>query len=56
MKFLIKIISVEITSVHSHKYIYAGVDAPLTQSCFAYLLLILVYVPIVLRRQQKLQK
>jgi solute carrier family 35 protein F1/2 len=32
-----------------------GVDAPLTQSFFAYLLLTLVYVPIVLRRRQKLQ-
>ncbi|WVZ98767.1 hypothetical protein U9M48_044158 [Paspalum notatum var. saurae] len=32
-----------------------GVDAPLTQSFFAYLLLTLVYVPIVLRRWQKLQ-
>ncbi|XP_062231507.1 uncharacterized protein LOC133928971 [Phragmites australis] len=32
-----------------------GVDAPLTQSLFAYLLLTLVYVPIVLRRRQKLQ-
>jgi len=32
-----------------------GVDAPLTQSFFAYLLLNLVYVPIVLRRRQKLQ-
>ncbi|XP_062180367.1 uncharacterized protein LOC133884818 isoform X2 [Phragmites australis] len=31
------------------------VDAPLTQSFFAYLLLTLVYVPIVLRRRQKLQ-
>lgn len=33
----------------------AGVDAPLTQSFLAYLLLTLVYVPIVLRRRQKLQ-
>ncbi|CAL4893822.1 unnamed protein product [Urochloa decumbens] len=32
-----------------------GVDAPLAQSFFAYLLLTLVYVPIVLRRRQKLQ-
>ncbi|CAL4908451.1 unnamed protein product [Urochloa decumbens] len=32
-----------------------GVDAPLTQSLFAYLLLILVYVPIVLYRRRKLQ-
>uniref|UniRef100_A0A804UBS0 Solute carrier family 35 member F1 n=1 Tax=Zea mays TaxID=4577 RepID=A0A804UBS0_MAIZE len=32
-----------------------GVDAPLTQSFLAYLLLTLVYVPIVLRRRQKLQ-
>ncbi|OEL18213.1 Solute carrier family 35 member F1 [Dichanthelium oligosanthes] len=32
-----------------------GVDAPLTQSFFAYLLLTLVYVPIVLSRRQKLQ-
>ena len=56
MKFLIKIISVERTPVHSHKHIYAGIDAPLTQSCFAYLLLILVCVPIVLRRRPKLQK
>ncbi|CAD6333671.1 unnamed protein product [Miscanthus lutarioriparius] len=32
-----------------------GVDAPLTQSFFAYLLLTTVYVPIVLRRRQKLQ-
>ncbi|XP_037438391.1 solute carrier family 35 member F1-like isoform X1 [Triticum dicoccoides] len=30
-----------------------GVDAPLTQSFFAYLLLTLVYVPILLRRRQK---
>lgn len=39
----------------SHGYICAGVDAPLTQSFFAYLLLTLVYVPIVLHRRQKLQ-
>ncbi|CAN6346655.1 unnamed protein product [Urochloa humidicola] len=32
-----------------------GVDAPLTQYFFAYLLLTLVYVPILLRRRQKLQ-
>ncbi|CAN6341844.1 unnamed protein product [Urochloa humidicola] len=32
-----------------------GVDAPLTQSFFAYLLLTLVYVPILLRRRQKLK-
>jgi len=32
-----------------------GVDAPLTQSFFGYLLLTLVYVPIVLHRRQKLQ-
>ncbi|XP_066366421.1 uncharacterized protein [Miscanthus floridulus] len=32
-----------------------GVNAPLTQSFFAYLLLTIVYVPIVLRRRQKLQ-
>ncbi|KAL6610302.1 hypothetical protein ACP70R_040271 [Stipagrostis hirtigluma subsp. patula] len=32
-----------------------GVDAPLTQTFFAYLLLTLVYLPIVLRRRQKLQ-
>ncbi|CAM0955298.1 unnamed protein product [Alopecurus aequalis] len=32
-----------------------GVDAPLTQSFFAYLLLALVYVPILLHRRQKLR-
>ncbi|KAL6620323.1 hypothetical protein ACP70R_035462 [Stipagrostis hirtigluma subsp. patula] len=32
-----------------------GVDAPLTQTFFAYLLLTLVYLPIVMRRRQKLQ-
>ncbi|XP_012699850.1 solute carrier family 35 member F1 [Setaria italica] len=32
-----------------------GVDAPLTQSFFTYLLLISVYVPIVLYRRRKLQ-
>lgn len=32
-----------------------GIDAPLTQSFFAYLLLTLVYVPILLRRRQKLR-
>lgn len=40
---------------HSHGYTCAGVDAPLTQSFFAYLLLTLVYVPILLKRRQKLQ-
>ncbi|XP_047095151.1 solute carrier family 35 member F2-like [Lolium rigidum] len=32
-----------------------GIDAPLTQSFFAYLLLTLVYVPILLSRRQKLR-
>ncbi|OEL18214.1 Solute carrier family 35 member F2 [Dichanthelium oligosanthes] len=38
-----------------HHEIFAGVDAPLTQLFFAYLLLTIVYVPIVLHRREKLQ-
>jgi solute carrier family 35 protein F1/2 len=34
-------------------YVYAGVNAPLTQSFFVYLLLTLVYVPILFHRRQK---
>jgi hypothetical protein len=45
-------IVVNFVTYHEHR---AGVDAPLTQSFLAYLLLTLVYVPIVLRRRQKLQ-
>jgi hypothetical protein len=44
-----------IKCAHCHENVRVGVDAPLTQSFFAYLLLTLVYVPIVLRRRQKLQ-
>ena len=44
-----------IKCAHFHENVRVGVDAPLTQSFFAYLLLNLVYVPIVLHRRQKLQ-
>ncbi|KAF8779359.1 hypothetical protein HU200_002625 [Digitaria exilis] len=45
----------QIALIRSGKYISAGVHAPLAQSFFAYLLVILLYVPIVLYRRRKLQ-
>ncbi|TVU19606.1 hypothetical protein EJB05_35765 [Eragrostis curvula] len=47
--------SMAVSSFTSSLIANLGVDAPLTQSFFAYLLLTLVYVPIVLRRRQKLR-
>ncbi|CAL4893819.1 unnamed protein product [Urochloa decumbens] len=47
--------SVAISSFASSLIANLGVDAPLTQLFFAYLLLTIVYVPIVLRRREKLQ-
>ncbi|KAF8779360.1 hypothetical protein HU200_002626 [Digitaria exilis] len=47
--------SMAVSSFASSLIANLGVDAPLTQSFFAYLLLTLVYVPIVLHRRQKLQ-
>lgn len=47
--------SMAVSSFASSLIASLGVDAPLTQSFFAYLLLTLVYVPIVLHRRQKLQ-
>jgi solute carrier family 35, member F1/2 len=44
-----------IIKIRNNKIHDAGVDTPVTQSFFAYLLLTLVYGPIVLRRPQKLQ-
>uniref|UniRef100_A0A0D9ZZX3 Uncharacterized protein n=1 Tax=Oryza glumipatula TaxID=40148 RepID=A0A0D9ZZX3_9ORYZ len=47
--------SMAVSSFTSSLIATLGVDAPLTQSFFAYLLLTLVYVPILLKRRQKLQ-
>jgi hypothetical protein len=56
MKYFRTIICILVICVNYHENdVLVGVDAPLTQSFFAYLLLTLVYVPIVLRRRQKLQ-
>uniref|UniRef100_A0A0E0DS48 Uncharacterized protein n=1 Tax=Oryza meridionalis TaxID=40149 RepID=A0A0E0DS48_9ORYZ len=47
--------SMAVSSFTSSLIATLGVDAPLTQSFFAYLLLTLVYVPILLKRRKKLQ-
>ncbi|XP_006654478.1 solute carrier family 35 member F2-like [Oryza brachyantha] len=47
--------SMAVSSFTSSFIATLGVDAPLTQSLFAYLLLTLVYVPILLQRRQKLR-
>uniref|UniRef100_A0A0E0L344 Uncharacterized protein n=1 Tax=Oryza punctata TaxID=4537 RepID=A0A0E0L344_ORYPU len=47
--------SMAVSSFTSSLIATLGVDAPLTQSFFAYFLLTLVYVPILLKRRQRLQ-
>ncbi|KAL6841572.1 hypothetical protein ACP4OV_028715 [Aristida adscensionis] len=47
--------SMAVSSFTSSLIANLGVDAPLTQSFFAYLLLTVVYLPVVLRRRQKLR-